>query len=145
MNIHTHYLFTYIYIYILIYMHIYIYMYMNMYIYIYIHMYTHVLHNICVYLEIRKYHILTAIFRCHQPKALSCDISLPGAPFAKAAPQLQQKLQQIKARDKEGFFHHDKRGFTDSLVKKWWFQVFYTSNMWIFSPSEIWGFERGLG
>lgn len=37
-----------------------------------------------------------------QLEALSCDISLPGAPFAKAAPQLQQKLQQIKAPMRQG-------------------------------------------
>ena len=42
-------------------------------------------------------HLLMSSSGHQQLEALSCDISLPGAPFAKAAPQLQQKLQQIKA------------------------------------------------
>ena len=31
-----------------------------------------------------------------QNEALSCDVSLPGAPFAKASPHLQQKMQHVK-------------------------------------------------
>ena len=35
-------------------------------------------------------------------KALSCEITLPGSPLAKASPQLQEKLSHVKARNLNG-------------------------------------------
>ena len=51
-------------------------------------------------------------------EALSCDVSLPGAPFAKASPHLQQKMQHVKAffGVAAGIFQVGSKSLNDKLL-----------------------------